>query len=197
MTQVLSHDTPRQLDPRLKRTRRALVHALLGLLNTKTFDDISIREITTSAGVGYATFYRHYASKDQLLHELARTEVAKLVDIALPVVFSANMRESCRALCVTVEENKGLWRAMLSGAASGVVREEFIRRIGTLKGQYDVFTGPAPEEVQLICATGATLDVLTWWLSQKPASPLEQVLDILDWVIGTLTPPRAGADAPP
>lgn len=191
MTEVLSHEASPQMDARLRRTRRALVQALLALLQDRRFDDVSIREITAKAGIGYATFYRHYASKDQLLQELAGFEVKKLVDIALPVVFSANMRESCRALCIAVQKDKGLWRAMLSGAASGVVREEFIRRIGRLKGQYAGFTGPIPEEVQLICATGATLDVLAWWLSQKPEPPVEQVLDILDRVIAMLTPPRA------
>lgn len=188
MPLALSPDAPMQLDLRLKRTRRALIEALLTLLNHKTFDDVSIREITAKAGVGYATFYRHYASKDALLHELAGAEVKKLVDVALPIVFTANMRESCRTLCTLVEENKGLWRAMLAGAASGVVREEFIRRIGRLKGQYQGFQGPVPEELQLICATGATLDVLTWWLSQKPTPPTEQVIEILDQLIGTLAP---------
>lgn len=188
MTSALSHDQPMQLDVRLKRTRRALIDALLALLKDKTFDEVSIREITATAGVGYATFYRHYASKDDLLHELAGVEVKKLVDIALPVVFAVNMRESVRTLCALVEANKGLWRAMLSGAASGVVREEFIRRIRGLKGQYDNFAGPVPEEVQLICSTGATLDVLAWWLSQKPMPPAEQIIDILDRVIGVLAP---------
>lgn len=188
MANALSLDAPIQLDVRLKRTRKALVEAFLLLLRERAFDEISIREITAKANVGYATFYRHYGSKDDLLHELAGLEVKKLVETALPVVFTANMRESCRALCTLVEENRGLWRAMLSGAASGVVREEFIRRIRQLKGKYKGLSGPIPEELQLICSTGATLDVLTWWLSQRPAPPTEQIVDTLDLVIRAIAP---------
>ncbi len=41
--------------------------ALLELLERQPLEAITIREITDAAGVGYATFYRHYATKAALL----------------------------------------------------------------------------------------------------------------------------------
>lgn len=173
------------LDVRLQRTRRSLRGALLELLRARSFDQISIREITAKAGVGYATFYRHYAAKEGLLHELADAEVRQLIAIAMPAIFRTSMRDSCMIVCSRVLEHRGLWRAMLTGDASGVLRQEFIREVLKLKGRYP-FDDWIPEEVQLICSTGATLDVLAWWVGQKAMMPVEDVADMLARIIGTL-----------
>lgn len=173
------------LDVRLQRTRRCLREALLALLRARSFDQISIREITAKAGVGYATFYRHYAAKEGLLHELADAEVRQLIATAMPVIFRTNMRDSCMIVCARVLENRELWKAMLTGDTSGVLRQEFFREVLKLKGRY-VFDDWIPEEVQLICSTGATLDVLAWWVSQKAMLPVDDIADMLARIIGTL-----------
>lgn len=41
-----------------------LAKALIELLKNKDLDKISIRELCDRAGVGRATFYRHYHSKE-------------------------------------------------------------------------------------------------------------------------------------
>ena len=59
------------------RTRRTLLDALLRLIEARPFDQITIREIAGEAGIGYATFFRHYPSKDALLQDLASGEIAE------------------------------------------------------------------------------------------------------------------------
>ena len=58
--------SPKHVDPRVKRTRRLLRAALVGLILERDYAAISIKEITTRAEVAYITFYRHYESRDQL-----------------------------------------------------------------------------------------------------------------------------------
>lgn len=178
-------DREMALDVRLQRTRRSLRGALLELLRARAFDQISIREITAKAGVGYATFYRHYAAKEGLLHELADAEVRQLIAMAMPAIFRTNMRDSCMIVCSRVLENRGLWRAMLTGDTSGVLRQEFFREVLKLKGRY-TFNDWLPEEVQLICSTGATLDILAWWVGQKTMLPIDHVADMLAKIIGAM-----------
>lgn len=175
-----------QLDARLRRTRTALRDALLHLLNSKNFDQISVREVTALARISYATFYRHYASREELLQELADWEVKNILEIALPLIFTASMRDSHLALCARVDRNRGLWRAMLTGPASGVLREEFINQVSLLKGHYDVGSSWMPEELHLICATGGTIDVLTWWLKHEPGLAVSEVVDILGKLLDAL-----------
>lgn len=48
------------------RTRRALLDGALALLADRSIDHLAIREVTRSAGVAPAAFYRHFASIDDL-----------------------------------------------------------------------------------------------------------------------------------
>src|SRR4051794_28791199 len=48
------------------RTRRALLDGALGLLEDRSLDHLGIREVTRSAGVSPAAFYRHFATIDEL-----------------------------------------------------------------------------------------------------------------------------------
>jgi AcrR family transcriptional regulator len=57
-------------DPRIRRTRQLLQGALLQLLGSKSFDEISVQDITDVATVNRATFYDHYADKFALLEAL-------------------------------------------------------------------------------------------------------------------------------
>jgi AcrR family transcriptional regulator len=57
-------------DPRMRRTRQLLQGALMQLLGSKPFDDISVQDITDAATVNRATFYDHYTDKFALLEAL-------------------------------------------------------------------------------------------------------------------------------
>ncbi|PJG82264.1 TetR/AcrR family transcriptional regulator [Caviibacterium pharyngocola] len=47
--------------------RESIAGALIKLIETKKFDEISISEITAMAGVGRISFYRHFESKEAVL----------------------------------------------------------------------------------------------------------------------------------
>jgi AcrR family transcriptional regulator len=57
-------------DPRIRRTRQLLQGALMQILGTKPFDDISVQDIADVATVNRATFYDHYTDKFALLEAL-------------------------------------------------------------------------------------------------------------------------------
>jgi AcrR family transcriptional regulator len=54
-------------DPRIRRTRRLLQEALGTLMQSKSFDEISVQDIAEAATVNRATFYDHYTDKYALL----------------------------------------------------------------------------------------------------------------------------------
>src|ERR1700679_1120953 len=58
-------------DPRVTKTRAALAQAVLALASEKPFTDVTITEIAVRAGVGYASFFRHYKDQDALLAVVA------------------------------------------------------------------------------------------------------------------------------
>src|SRR5438876_1060935 len=55
------------LDPRIRRTRKRLQRALEELLETRSFDTISVQDVADAATVNRATFYDHFTDKYALL----------------------------------------------------------------------------------------------------------------------------------
>ncbi len=53
-------------DRRARRTRERLQHAMFELLETQSYDAITIQQIADHADVSRAAFYLHYESKDDL-----------------------------------------------------------------------------------------------------------------------------------
>ena len=66
-------------DPRILRSRRMLMEALVRLLTQKEFDEISIQEIADEATLNRATFYLHYPDKNALLQAMTETRFRDLI----------------------------------------------------------------------------------------------------------------------
>jgi len=66
-------------DPRILRSRRMLMEALVRLLNRKEFDDISVQEIADEATLNRATFYLHYPDKNALLQAMTAARFRDLI----------------------------------------------------------------------------------------------------------------------
>lgn len=172
-----------QLDPRMQRSRASLREALLDLLEIKSFDRITVREITSRAGVGYATFFRHYPSKEALLSSLAEGQIATLLELIAPALWAEDSRTTCVTLCHHVFQRRSLWTALLTGVASAPVREEFIRQAKLIDLGPIPEDGWVPAELTTICCVGGTLDVLGWWLVQPEPRAPEEVAKMIDLLI--------------
>jgi AcrR family transcriptional regulator len=59
--------TSKSNDLRVRRTRKWLQDALIGLMKEKPFQDIQITELTARAQVSRPAFYLHFSSKEELL----------------------------------------------------------------------------------------------------------------------------------
>jgi AcrR family transcriptional regulator len=57
-------------DPRIRRTRKLLQGALANLMQAKSFEEISVQDITEAATVNRATFYDHYTDKFALMEAM-------------------------------------------------------------------------------------------------------------------------------
>jgi len=80
MAQALhSESTTETTDPRILRSRRMLMEALLRLLTQKEFEDISIQEIADEATLNRATFYLHYPDKNALLQAMTAARFRDLI----------------------------------------------------------------------------------------------------------------------
>lgn len=55
---------------RVRLTKRLLSESLLSLMSKKSFDQISVVELCSKAGINRATFYRYYNSPIDILQEI-------------------------------------------------------------------------------------------------------------------------------
>jgi AcrR family transcriptional regulator len=62
----------KRVDPRIKRTRQWLYHALLALMGEKSFEAITVQDVAERAEVNRVTFYAHFPDKYALLEYTAR-----------------------------------------------------------------------------------------------------------------------------
>ena len=171
-------------DARQVRSRAALTGAMLALLEEKPFDQVTIREISARAGTGYATFFRHYPTKEALLADIAAEEIADLLAMTTPVLYDVNSLESTKALCRNVAAQRKLWAALLTGGAASTVREEFIRQARELAKDAARPEGWLPADLGVVYGTGGTIDLLAWWLSQNEQDyEPEEIASILNRLI--------------
>lgn len=170
-------------DARQVRSRKALNAAMLELLVEVPFDQLTIREITARAGTGYATFFRHYPDKETLLADVASQEIASLLELTMPLFEVSSSAASTRLLCRHVAEHRKLWTALLTGGAAGILREEFIRQARQLPLAGTQPNSWLPADLAIVYATGATVDLLAWWLTQKDTHTADEIAVILNRLI--------------
>lgn len=172
-----------KMDARQIRSRDALHTAFLDLLEHKSMDQISIREISVKAGIGHATFYRHYPTKDALLNDLAAEQIRRLVDIALPALGSLDTRHKAYLeLTRHIQAHRQLWTTLLTGGASSAVKEELLRiarQVASISN-YPPENKELPEDLKVILAVSSMLEILSWWLRQEDAMEPSQIANYLD-----------------
>jgi AcrR family transcriptional regulator len=54
------------VDPRVAKTRETLGDALVALMLERPFEQITVKQVLSRAGVGRTTFYEHFRNKDDL-----------------------------------------------------------------------------------------------------------------------------------
>lgn len=172
-------------DARTARSRAALCATLVSLLEQKPFEQVTIREITAKAKIGYATFFRHYPSKEALLNDLASDQIRALTGMTLPMLQSVGPRDASRVLCAYVWEHRKIWAALLTGGAAGTLKQEFIRQMRQLAASQGHFESWLPGDLRVAFSVAASLEILAWWLEEREPVTVDQIATILDRLVVT------------
>lgn len=92
-----------RLDPRIQRTRAAIVTAFQELLSERGLRPLTIQDIAEQAGVNRVTFYAHYRDKYDLFGQLihAHLDATLTEQVRRPLHLDATgLRDLLTALCV-------------------------------------------------------------------------------------------------
>ncbi len=180
---MINQRMSRPNDARALKSREALQAALLSLVEERPFNQVSIRDITTRAGVSYPVFFRRYAAKEQLLGDIATEEVRKLLSLTAPIFDADQQEESVRALCAYVSDHRQLWSQLLTGGAAPIMRDEFKRIAREIGGTRQPANPWLPTDLAAAFVVSGLFEILAWWLSQPDDYPIEKVVRIIEILI--------------
>lgn len=174
-------------DARIGKTRRALHQALLSLLETEQFDTVSAAAIAKQAGIGYATFFRHYADTRALLMEIAGEFIMALAAQVAPAMLLGEGRVAASGIAAFMDERWGLCRALLVGAGDRI-RNQLTEQALVAARDLDALPERGiPRELRLRVSVAASIALLAWWLEHRDNSQgLEDALTqlVFDPMIG-------------
>ncbi|GCE08522.1 TetR/AcrR family transcriptional regulator [Dictyobacter aurantiacus] len=173
-------------DRRVKRTQRRLASALIELTLEKGFDAVTIRDITERADVGYATFFRHYKDKHELLKDILDVVLIELVEL-LRSARPASAPDSTGVLIFRyVQEHHEVIRALLG---TYNVRQQILKAAtATTLNE----TGPRPGsivplEIASYHIVASSIALIEWWLDHNMPYPIELMGNVYEELIARPT----------
>lgn len=176
-------------DARTRRSLEALRSALLALLADKSFEQISIKEICDKAELSYPTFYRRFASKEELLSHIAAEEVQSLMQLG-GVPAQGSRTSPADRMCQHIQAHRALWKALLTGGAADAVRAEFIRTARTIAESQPRANPWLPVDLAVSFVTSGMFEIFAWWLNQPADYPIGKVVKLFDALIVETTARR-------
>ena len=169
----------RQPDPRNQRTRSAVKAALVDLLASQPFDHVLVRDIVARAGIGNATFFRHYRDKAQVLEEVAQDFFEQASGAMLPALGDRHSDLGARHLCRFVDKHRVVYTALLTGGAGGQIRADFVEK--TAEQAFALAADQPlrlPGRLAVIYPLSAIVAILAWWLGEVPETPTDEVAEL-------------------
>ncbi len=186
MAKASSPASSNSRDARALRSGIALREALLALLAKSAFDQITIRDICAEAGVHYATFFRHYPTKEVLLDAIAKDQIEQLIALTLEIRSTQNYGAGFRALCSYVSDHRSLWSTLLNGGAGSAMREEWLRQSMKVAEAETPINSWLPPELGSICAATLIAETLAWWVAQPEGKySVDRIATILQRLLMT------------
>lgn len=173
-------------DRRIRRTQHRLATALIDLTLEKGFDAVTIRDITERADVGYATFFRHYKDKHELLKDVLDVVLIELVDLLRSAQPASSTDSTGVLLFRYVQEHNEVVRALLG---THNLRQQLLKAATNTTINE---TGPRPGsivplEIASYHIVASSIALIEWWLDHDMPYPIELMGNIYEELIARPT----------
>ena len=174
-------------DARVVRTREALRQAMTELAAESPLEAITVRAIAARAGVGYATFFRHYTDKDALLAEVTEHLIREFLQQVRPLMQQHDRPAAGRILCQYVLDHLAIHKALYAGGAGETVRAEMLRQSLAVFAKTPKFAPGGPlDDLLLFHFVSAILNLIAWWLRNLDKVDADTMGEIIERAV--LTP---------
>lgn len=167
-------------DARVVRTRSLLREAMFALLQTGEAHTITAQRLVAHAGVGYATFFRHYAGIDALLLDLADDLMGRVVAQAAPALLRGDSEDAVRLIVEFAADHRNASVALLVGGGDAVREEVTARAIRYAQGLSLPFDPLLPRDLAVRFAVAGMITIIRWWLTDGSSYSPIHVRDLIE-----------------
>jgi len=166
-----------KVDARVRRTRRRLREALVSLVLERGYDAVTIRDLAERAGVGYATYFRHYPTKEALLLDLLEGLLADLMALLEPTLADEDATHSGATVFAHVRDHADLWRVLIAGQrhVDLVSRAMEVARAGLGRTLAPAERALLPPEAAVNHLVRSLVALIEWWLDAGMPLPPERM----------------------
>lgn len=163
-------------DIRSERTKRAIVFAVLDLLENKTFRKITVNDICEAAYVCRTTFYMHFDDKYQLLVHYMQTELDKAINQSDP----EDLESFYHHMLTSIYNNRQVyWNLVRDSNAEldSQTQKIFANRMRGFLDTQPIVQNSCNVPVDIVnrYLTKGVLGVLDWWIRSKCEMPIPQL----------------------
>jgi AcrR family transcriptional regulator len=197
-------------DPRIRRTRKLLQGALGTLLKTKSFDEISVQDITEAATVNRATFYDHYTGKYALLDAMIAGSFHELLyqrqlryETGCPTALSAIIQATCDFLSQAHSaggcDRQTAFEPLMDSAIVAAIRRLLMEGLERLKLPSSLpsdHSSAVDPEMTAAAASWAICGGVKQWLSMPDRPPAETIVPQLLQLVLPMLDAVAKEDSP-
>lgn len=170
----MSEKVVKKEDLRIKRTHKLLRDAMFSLLETNSFDDITVVDICDRAMVHRATFYTHFKDKHDFMEYVAKEKLRDFYKESKLYADFSNKENLYRAMISNVlqfvEDNKMMLRLASQSSNTNffdslhhIIYEELLDFLTSSQKNGETYR--APVDIFAIYLTGGLTSIVRWWLA--------------------------------
>ncbi|WP_297634952.1 TetR/AcrR family transcriptional regulator [uncultured Clostridium sp.] len=153
-------------------TRECIESALIQLMKTKSFQEISITDIAKRAGVSRNAYYRNYSSKEDILSGYLQNILSQMASALCKYSPLTETKECWIALLESLEPFYVQFKLLLDVGYGDHIRSEFFKRIS-------LDLTPDTQQYYSNCyLTGALCNVIFEWIRNDMNLPLNEIAEI-------------------
>jgi AcrR family transcriptional regulator len=172
------------VDARVLRSKARIREAFVSLLQSQELKDVRVKDVSVLSGVGYSTFYRHYATREDLIAEIAEFEVTWLFEVTYPALRAGPSSIAvCRFFASHIAERRHLWTALTSSMAAPILRRIMVAGMLKSPSVAPIGSGFLPRDFSASVAGSILVELLSWWLRQKEHSSVDFLAEAIDRMI--------------
>ncbi len=158
-----------------KLTQECIATALMMLMESKDYDDISVTELTEKAGVSRMAYYRNYESKDDILINYLLDLGAELFDMLSKREF-VSLNDLIVRVGLFLQSNYGVALACVKTGQGERLLEKIMEKIFSA---YPEISGNTENEYRTAFYVGAILGVFKKWFSHQMEESVYEISDII------------------